>query len=104
MQLSPTKLKLLLKLIADNSCVKILLEIKKSDTYSAALSRKLGMPKSTVWNKLDKLQKVDIIEPYLITAEVGRRVKMYKFKDQIIDLKSISDILRCFEDKISTGS
>ena len=97
MQLYPKKLKLLLKLIADNSCVKILLEIKRSDTYSAALSRKLGMPKSTVWKKLDELQKVDIIESYLITAKVGRRVRMYRFKDLKIDLKFVSDILKLFE-------
>ena len=96
---SPEKLKSVLKLIADDLCVRILLEIKRSDIYSDALSEKLGIPKSTVWKKLNELEKAGVVESYFTTATVGRRVKMYRFKDREIGFKSVSDILRVFEQK-----
>jgi len=96
---SPEKLRLILKLVADELCAKILLEIKKSDIYSDALSEKLGIPKSTTWKKLNELEKAGIVETYFITAEVGRRVKMYRFKEQEINFTTVSDLLRFFEQK-----
>lgn len=97
MQISAEKIKKFLKLIGDDLCVKILLEIEKSDIYSDALAEKLGMPKSTVWTKINELEETGIIESYSSTAEVGKRVKMYRFKNQTVDFKTVSDILRIFE-------
>jgi predicted transcriptional regulator len=93
------KLKLILKLLADDICVKMLLEIKKSDIYSDALAKKLKIPKSTIWKKLRELENAGIVESYLTTASVGRRVRMYKFKDLTLRFKMLSDLLRCLEEK-----
>lgn len=97
MSLPLRKLKLVLRLLADDVCIKMLLEIKKSDIYSDALAKKLKLPKSTIWKKLRELESAGIVESYITTASVGRRVRMYKFKDLILRFKMLSDLLRCFE-------
>ncbi|MEM2505998.1 MAG: winged helix-turn-helix domain-containing protein [Nitrososphaeria archaeon] len=100
MRIPSRKLKLILRLLADDVCVNMLLEIKKSDIYSDALAKKLKLPKSTIWKKLRELESAGVIESYITTASVGRRVRMYKFKDLILRFKMLSDILRCLEEEI----
>jgi len=102
MQISPEKLKMMLRLIADDSCFKILSEVQKSETYSDALSEKLNIPRSTVWKKLNQLKEAGILESYSATAEVGRRVMMYRFRDVELNFKSISDILRYLKPKTTS--
>lgn len=95
------RLKLILKAVSDDACVKILLEVKKSDIYSDALAQKLKLPKSTIWKKLKELESAGIVESYITTAHVGRRVKMYKFKDVVLRFKMLSDLLRCLGEEYS---
>jgi predicted transcriptional regulator len=95
------KLKLILKLVSDNACVKILLEVKKSDLYSDALAQKLKLPKSTMWKKLKELESAGIVESYITTGRVGRRVRMYKFKDISLRFRTLSDLLSCLEQEYS---
>lgn len=93
------KLRLILRLLSDDVCVKMLLEVKKSDIYSDALAQKLKLPKSTIWKKLKELENAGVVESYITTASIGRRVKMYKFKDVMLQIRTLSDLLRCLKEE-----
>ena len=47
-----------------------------------------------MWKKLKELEEAGIVESYFAKAKVGRRVKMYKFKDRRLGLLSVSEFLR----------
>lgn len=101
MDASTKNLRLILRLITDDLCLRILLELQKSDLYSDELSRKLEMPKSTVWGKLKELEKAGIVDSYTAVAEIGKQVKTYKFRNLRLNLESISDFLRRVKNRFS---
>ena len=82
-----------LERISDKHTIAILEQLRQRDNYANDLAEVLDMAKSTVWDRLKKLEKLDLIESYYTIGNMGRRVKMYKFKEYQFPFITLSQFL-----------
>jgi len=81
-----------LNIISDKFIIAILKQLRKRDSYANDIADNIDMAKSTVWNGLKKLENLGLVESYY-TTKMGRRVKMYKFKEYQFPFTTLSELL-----------